>query len=136
MEMTTKKFSLKLKYVVYASPDKVFEALTEPSIISKWSGSKGKVSEKVGGEFELFDGWVKGEVLIYKPGKKLSYSWKPSEWDKKTPASIVTCSFSEHKAGTEITLEHTNFPSGEEAAKHKDGWIDYIFEPLNDYFTT
>ncbi|MEP7168728.1 MAG: SRPBCC domain-containing protein [Bacteroidota bacterium] len=134
--MSEKKFSLKLKYIVYASPEKVFEALTKSSIINKWSDSAGKVSEKTGGEFELFDGWVKGEVFIYKPGKKLSYSWKPAEWDKKTLPSIVTYTFNEHSAGTEIDLEHKDFPSAEEASKHKDGWIDFVFEPLNDYFTT
>ncbi|HKR04637.1 MAG TPA: SRPBCC domain-containing protein [Bacteroidia bacterium] len=134
--MSEKKFSLKLKYIVYASPDKVFEALTKSSIINKWSDSKGIVSEKTGGKFELFDGWVKGEVLIYKPGKKLSYTWKPAEWDKKTPPSIVIYSFNEHEAGTEIILEHKDFPSAEETAKHKDGWIDFVFEPLNDYFTS
>src|SRR6185295_20281569 len=109
--MSEKKFSFNLKYIVYASPEKVFEALTKSSIINKWSESKGKVSEKIGGEFELFDGWVKGEVLVYKPAKKLSYSWKPAEWDKKAPPSIVVYSFNEHSAGTEIILEHTDFPS-------------------------
>ena len=134
--MAVKKFTLKLKYIAYASPEKVFKALTDSVIINKWSNSKGKVSPKTGGAFELFDGWVKGEVLVYKPGKQLSYSWKPSEWDKKTPASIVIYNFSTHKAGTEIILEHTGFPSMEESTKHKEGWMDFVFEPLNDYFTS
>jgi uncharacterized protein YndB with AHSA1/START domain len=134
--MAEKKFSLKLNYIVYSTPDKVFEALTKSSIINKWSGSNGKVSDKTGGAIEMFDGWVKGEVLIYKPAKKLSYTWKPSEWDKKTPPSVVVFTFNEHKAGTEVIIEHNNFPSAEEMAKHKDGWIDFVFEPLNDYFTT
>jgi uncharacterized protein YndB with AHSA1/START domain len=75
-------------------------------------------------------------VLAYKPAKKLSYSWKPAEWDKKALPSKVVYSFNKHSAGTEIILEHTDLPSAEEASKHKDGWIDYVFEPLNDYFTT
>ncbi|MEO5571737.1 MAG: SRPBCC domain-containing protein [Bacteroidia bacterium] len=134
--MPEKKFSFKLKYIVYATPEIVFDALTKTSIIKKWSDAKGKVSEKEGGEFELFDEWVTGKVLIYNPGKKLSYSWKPSEWDKKTVPSMVTYTFNPHKAGTEIILEHTDFPSLEESNKHKDGWIDFVFEPLNDYFTS
>jgi uncharacterized protein YndB with AHSA1/START domain len=134
--MPAKKFSLKLTYIIYASPEKVFEALTDSAIIKKWSGESGKVSGEKGGPFELFGGWVKGEVLIYKPGKQLSYSWKPSEWDKKTAPSIVNYIFNAHKAGTEIILEHSGFPSAEESAKHHDGWIDFVFEPLNDFFTS
>lgn len=134
--MAAKNFSLKTKYIVYASPEKVFEALTNSSVISKWSKGNGKVTPKIDGDFELFDGWVKGKVLEFKPAKKLSYSWKPAEWDVKTAPSVVKYVFNEHKAGTEIILEHTGFPSQEETDKHNSGWIDYVFEPLNDYFTS
>lgn len=134
--MSNKTFSFKMKYIIYASPDKVFEALTRPSVISKWSEGKGIVSHEIQGNFEMFDGWVKGKVIEFKPGKKLSYSWKPSEWDKKLPPSIVKYTFHEHKAGTEIILEHTDFPDKEKAEKHETGWVDYVFEPLNDFFTS
>ena len=134
--MSEKNFSIKLKYVIYAPPSKVFEALTKSSTISKWSGQSGKVSPEKNGAFELFDGWVKGEVKEFNPAKKLSYTWKPAEWDKKTTPSLVTYVFKEHKAGTEIFLEHSGFPNKEESEKHESGWIDYVFEPLNDYFVS
>ena len=134
--MSSKTFSIKLKYIIYAPPEKVFEALTKSSIINKWSDGNGKVSDKIDGDVEMFDGWVKGKVVQYKPGRKLSYTWKPSEWDKKVPPSLVSYTFSDHQAGTEVTLEHVGFPNEKEAEKHKDGWIDFVFEPLNDYFTS
>lgn len=134
--MVAKKFSLKTKYIIYASPEKVFDALTNSSVISKWSEGKGKVTPKIDGDFELFDGWVKGKVLEFKPAKKLSYSWKPSDWDIEAAPSVVKYIFNEHQAGTELILEHTGFPSQAEADKHNSGWIDYVLEPLNDYFTS
>lgn len=129
-------FSIKTSFIIYATPDKVFEALTDTGIIAAWSGEIGVVENKAGGKFELFDGWVKGEVITFKPRKELSYTWKASEWSKNTPASIVKYTFKEHAAGTELFLEHTQLPSTEEADKHNSGWIDYVFEPLNDYFTS
>lgn len=128
-------FSLEMNYVVYASPEKVFEALTDTGIIAAWGGGIAVVENKSGGKFELFDGWASGEVLVYKPGKELSYTWRVSEWDKKTPASVVTFLLKAHPAGTEIILKHKEFPSQEEATKHKDGWVDFVFDPLNEYFT-
>jgi hypothetical protein len=50
--------------------------------------------------------------------------------------SIVKYTFKQHAAGTEVLLEHTQLPNAEEADKHNSGWIDYVFEPLNDYFTS
>ncbi len=128
-------FSFKTTYIVYASPEQVFEALTDPGIIGAWGGGNSVVSPEKGGHFELFDGWVKGEVTHYIPGKELGYTWKPAEWDKRTKASQVNMRFVKHSAGTDIVLEHTGFPSQEEADKHGNGWIDYVFDPLNDYFT-
>lgn len=131
-----KSYSVKLNYVVYATPLRVFDALTQSIQIEKWSGGKGKVELKPGGDMELFDGWVKGKVLNFKPAKSLSYTWKPNDWDKKAIYSTVEFSFHDHKAGTEIVLEHYDFPNEEEASKHKEGWIDYVFEPLNEMFTS
>jgi uncharacterized protein YndB with AHSA1/START domain len=136
MKKAEKDFSLRTTYIVYASPDKVFEALTDSGIVAAWGGGIGLVEPKAGGKFEFFDGWIKGEVLIYKPGKELSYTWKPSEWEKKIPASVVNYKFRPHKAGTEVILTHTELPSQEEADKHKEGWIDYVFDPINDFFTS
>ena len=136
MTQAEKSFSIKTTYVVYAPPDKVFEALTNPEIIAAWSGGLSVVELKKGGKFELFDGWTKGEMLSFKKGKELSYSWKPNEWNKKTRASVVHYQFREHPAGTEIIMEHTGIPNQEEKDKHANGWVDYVFDPLNEYFTS
>jgi len=127
-------FSFKTNYIVYAKPEEVFEALTDTGIIAAWGGGMAVVG-KVGEPFEMFDGWVKGEVSAYNPGKELAYTWKPDEWHKNTQASVVQIHFMKHAAGTELLLDHSNFPDEEEASKHGNGWIDYVFDPLNDYFT-
>lgn len=128
-------FTFKTTFVVYASPDEVFEALTDPGIIAAWGGGLSVIEPKVGGHFELFDGWVKGEVTHFVAGKELGYTWKPAEWDKRTKPSAVHMRLMPHAAGTDVVLAHTNFPSQEEADKHGNGWIDYVFDPMNDYFT-
>jgi len=128
------KFSLKLDYIVYANPDQVFEALTNPGIISTWGGGFSIVEEKVGGVFEIFDGWVKGEVTVYEPGKELGYTWRPEEWSKNTIPSQANIKLKKHDAGTAVIITHTDFPSQEEADKHNNGWVDYVFDPMNDFF--
>jgi len=130
-----KGFSITMSYIVYAEPSKVFDALTLEGILGLWCDGGGKVEPSVDGEIEMFDGWVKGNVLVYdKRGKKLSYTWKPKEWNKKTAPSVVTYNFQPHAAGTEVFLEHTGLPTQAEADNHRNGWIDFVFEPLNDYF--
>ena len=136
VKSTSRNFAVSVSYVIYATPDKVFDALTNEGIIGQWCDGGGKVAHEVDGDIELFDGWVKGKVVTFdKKKKKLSYTWKPKEWDKKTAPSLVEYTFKTHAAGTEVTVEHSGFPSKEEADNHLRGWTDYVFEPLNDYFT-
>ena len=131
----SKNYSFKTTYVVYASPEKVFEALTDSGIIAAWGGGLAVVEHKKGGKFEMFDGWVKGEVVTFIRGKELGYTWVPSEWKKKITPSLVLYKLKAHPAGTEIILEHTGLPTEEEANKTESGWVDFVFEPLNEYFT-
>ena len=131
-----KGFSAVVTYIIYAAPDKVFDALTQEGLIGEWCESGGMVEPVSGGKFRLFGEWVTGEVVKFnKKNRQLSYTWKPSEWEKKTAPSVVDYTFHKHPAGTEVIVEHTHLPSQSEADTHAAGWIDYVFEPLNDYFT-
>ncbi len=127
--------SISMRHVIYGQPKQVFEAFTEPALVLQWCEGPGHVMPRAGGEFSYFDGWVKGVVRAYEPPHRLVITWKPSEWGKKTPPSEVTLLFRHHAAGTELTVEHSGFPDADEAEKHRSGWIDHVFEPLNDYFT-
>lgn len=127
-------YTFKTTYIVYATPEQVFEALTDSGIIAAWGGELSVVENKIDGHFEMFDGWVKGKVTEYKPGQELGYTWKPEEWANRTKYSLVSMKFKSHPAGTDVVLIHTDFPSQEEADKHANWWIDYVFDPINDYF--
>ncbi|MEN9332085.1 MAG: hypothetical protein RLZZ94_1175 [Bacteroidota bacterium] len=129
-------FTFKTTYIVYASPKEVFEALTDSGIIAAWGGGISVVENNVGGHFEWFDGDVEGQVTAYMPGQELGFSWKPVEWSKNTKPSQVTIKVKEHSAGTVLVLIHTDFPSQDIADRSGNGWIDFVLDPLNDYFVT
>jgi uncharacterized protein YndB with AHSA1/START domain len=118
------------------SSETVFTALTNARQIAAWSGQSGKVHPTIGGKIELFDGWVKGIVLAYESGKRLSFTWKPSEWAKEKQASIVTCLFKPIKTGTKLILKHSGFPNDSELQSHKEGWVEFVFDPLKMYLTS
>ncbi len=117
-----------------ARPDDVFMALTDSGLISKWSGQKAGLERKVGGQFEMFDGWVKGRVLEFKPSRLLSYSWRPEEWAEEVGESIVRFSIARTGKETTVKVEHWGFPNEEEMKSHEEGWKQHFFEPLKAYF--
>lgn len=127
-------FTFKTTYVVYATPKEVFEALTDSGIIAAWGGGISVVENHVGGHFEWFDGDVQGEVTAFVPEQELGFSWKPVEWAAKTKASQVNIKLKSHSAGTDVVLIHTDFPTQDIADRSGNGWIDFVLDPLNDYF--
>ena len=132
--MKAKSFTISASFPF--SAETVFTALTNARQIAVWSGQNGKVQPTIGGKMELFDGWVKGIVLAYELGKRLSFTWKPSEWAKEKQASIVTCHFIPTKTGTKLTLKHSGFPNDSELQSHKVGWTEFVFDPLKMYLTS
>ncbi len=126
--------AISLTVTVPADPGDVFNALTDSKIISRWSGQEGTVEPKIGGKFEMFDGWVKGKVLAYQSGKTLSYTWHTAEWDKEIEPSIVSFAFSKAKSGTKITLKHKGLPNEKERREHNGGWKEHVFDPLKEFF--
>jgi uncharacterized protein YndB with AHSA1/START domain len=127
---------IKLSVLLPASPAKVFAALTDGRAISKWSGQKGKVQARVGGRFEMFDGWVKGKVVDFKRGKSLAYTWLPGDWPDGAPESVVRYTLSPAKGGTKMGLLHSNFPNEAQRKSHSSGWIEFFFEPLKEYLSS
>ena len=131
-----KPSSFKLTVSIATEPKNVFAALTESKQIALWSGQKGKVSPKAGGKFEMFDGWVKGKVLEFKPGKSLVYTWLPGDWPEYAEESVVKYTFAPSGKGTKIVLEHSNFPNATEKKNHRSGWKEFVLGPLKRNFST
>ena len=132
--MKAKSFTISASFPF--SSETVFTALTNARQIAMWSGQSGKVQPTIGGKIELFDGWVKGLVLAFELGKRLSFTWKPAEWAKESQSSIVTCVFEPTKTGSKITLKHSCFPNDSELQSHKAGWTEFVFDPLKMYLTS
>jgi hypothetical protein len=48
----------------------------------------------------------------------------------------VNIKLKNHSAGTDVVLIHTDFPSQDIADRSGNGWVDFVLDPLNDYFVT
>lgn len=119
---------------LFAPPDEVMELLTNPVFIEEWSEAKSSFEKKVGGKFEMFGGWVSGEVLKIDE-KELAYTWKTTDWDESTPASKVYFRLEPVEHGTEVYVDHVELPSQKEADDHKNGWKEYFFNPIGEYLS-
>jgi len=129
----SKTSTIKQKVLVKAKPEEVYEAFIDAKKHSEFTGSKATCNAKVGGKFTAWDGYIFGKNLELEPGKRIVQEWQTTEWPAGEPPSRLELEFTQVKEGTEISMIQTGVPA-EQAAEIKQGWIDFYWDPLKQYF--
>jgi len=100
---------------------------------SEFTGSRATGKKTVGSHFSAWDGYIRGEYLELEEGKRIVQSWVTSEWPQDFAPSRLELTFKDLGDKTEITLVQSGVPVAQEA-ELRQGWIDFYWEPLKDYF--
>ena len=133
MSPAAKTKTVKQSVFLPATPVDVYNALLEAKKHAAFTGSKATGSPRAGGKFTAYDGYIWGKNLELVKGRKLVQEWQTQDWPPGAPPSVVEFNFEEHKSGTQLTMVHSNVPA-EQAESYRQGWIDYYWDPLREYF--
>ena len=126
--------------VFTASPMRVYEALTDAkqfTRVVKFSGAlqamhlpdkPAEISDKVGGSFALFGGFITGRHIELVPAVRIVQAWRAGDW---LPGvySIAKFELVEQGSACKIVFDHAGFPKGE-AKSLASGWKTHYWEPL------
>src|SRR3954465_8054425 len=94
-------------YLISASPQEIYQALTNPVTIKLWTSEEAEMSTVPGSEFSLWDGSITGKNLEFETDKKIVQQWY---FDEASDNSIVTIKLHPHEDGTSVEVRHTNIP--------------------------
>lgn len=117
-------------YILPATPEELYMALTNPITIQLWTGEEAEMSTLPGSEFSMWEGSIVGKNLEFEENKKIVQQWY---FDGQPAESIVTIKLHDDKHGTSVELKHTNIPD-EDYNDIVDGWNDAYFGSLEDFF--
>lgn len=117
-------------YIIPATPEEVYLALTTEATIHLWTGDKVEMEAKPGTEFSLWDGSIMGKNLEFEPWKKIVQQWYFG--DQEEP-SIVTMKLHPDNRGTSVELRHANIPD-EAFDDIVEGWDTAYFGDLRDFY--
>jgi uncharacterized protein YndB with AHSA1/START domain len=114
-----------------ASPQRVYEALTDAKHFSAFSGLPAEIHNQAGGTFKCFGGQITGRMTELIPGQKIGQTWHVAMWPDDV-SSNVRFALKAQGGGTRLILDHSDFP--EENREHLDaGWPRMYWEPLKKY---
>ncbi len=125
--------SLTISTILPATVKQIYTAWLSSKGHTAMTGSKATCSATVGKTFTAWDGYIEGKNLELGPNKRIVQSWRTSEFPEDAKDSRVEILLEKVKNGTKITLHHTNIPKGQKQ-QYKDGWEEYYFSPMKDYF--
>lgn len=117
-------------YLIPASPEELYRALTTEITIRLWTGDQVTIDPVVGGEFSMWDGAIQGKFLELLPFEKIVQQWYFG--DEPDP-SIVTLKLHEHKKGTSLEVRQTNIPD-EAFEDISSGWDNPYIDSLLDFY--
>ncbi len=118
-------------YVLPATPEEVYLALTNPVSIEIWTGEAAEMTAEPGTEFSLWEGSIQGKNLEFEENKKLVQQWYFGEQEEP---SIVTIKLHPDKRGTSAELKHTNIPD-DDYNDIVEGWDSAYFGSLEEFFS-
>ena len=119
--------------LIDASPARVYEALVNPRLQTAVTGAKTTGAKRVGGRFTAWDGYISGVHRVLSPGRRIVQDWQTSEWPADAAPSKLEITLKAVKRGTALRMVQSKVPA-EQAASYRQGWIDYYWTPLQEYF--
>ena len=117
-----------------AKPVQVYDAFINARKHAEFTGAKATCDPRVGGEFAAYDGYITGKILELVRARKVVLEWKTTEWPVGYPPSRLEFTFEEKGDGTEVIMVHSDVPD-QQAENYRQGWIDYYWKPLREYFS-
>ncbi|MBM3898005.1 MAG: hypothetical protein FJ358_05735 [Thaumarchaeota archaeon] len=128
-----KKTTIKQKVFIDAKPEEIYDALIDAKEHTEFTGAKATSQPKEGGRFTAWDGYISGTHLLLERGKRIVQEWKTTEWPEGYSPSKLEFMLKEKQGGTELIMLQTSVPA-EQAASYEQGWKDFYWDPLKEYF--
>jgi uncharacterized protein YndB with AHSA1/START domain len=121
--------SLEKELFINATPERVFQALTEKADLERWFVQKAEVDLRPGGAIRLEwapDAVEIGKILVLEPPHRVSYSWEALE----PSATTITFELTAENDGTRLHLIHTGIGEGEDRDTYytsvNSGWSVHL----------
>jgi uncharacterized protein YndB with AHSA1/START domain len=111
-----------------ASPQRVYEALTDGVQFAGWSGAPAEIGGVEGGGFSCFGGMITGRNVEAVPGERLVQAWRAGNWAPGV-YSIATFALAADGAGTKLTFDQAGYPEG--MGEHlQEGWKKMYWDKI------
>lgn len=120
--------SISKYYKLHASPEDIYNALTNQIMLEIWTGEKAVFEAVPGSEFSLWDGAITGRNVAFEMNRSIRQVWYFDETE-----SNVEIILHRDKKFTSVELRQNNIPDGA-FENISEGWDSDYFGALAELF--
>ncbi len=125
--------TLKLDTILPASSEEIYNAWLDAEKHGEMTGHKATGQGGIGEPFTAWDNYITGKTLELAPNMKIVQSWRTDDFKKNDADSLVEIYFEQLAEGCKLKLIHSNIP--ENQPDYAEGWRDFYFKPMLEYFS-
>lgn len=114
-------------------PETIYRAWLDSRSHSAMTGGDAVCSNKVGGTFSAWDGYISGRNIRLEEGREIVQAWRTTDFAEEDNDSLLTIKFYEIPDGCMVEIIHEDIPAVD--ADFLTGWQDYYFSPMQSYFS-
>lgn len=116
------------------APRVIYEAWLDSRQHTAMTGSEATVSDKEGGAFTAWDGYITGTNATLTPYSQIVQHWRAGEFEEDHEDSKLVVDLLPTDEGCKVVLTHSNIPDDVDA-DYETGWEEYYFAPMQAYFS-
>ena len=124
---------IQLSIEIPVSARRIYEAWLNSEEHAAFTGGEANVDPNINGEYTAWDGYIQGKTIELQPYQRIVQTWRTTDFLESNPDSRLEILLEETEGGTKVTLIHSNIPQGQ-ARLYEQGWKDFYFEPMKQYF--
>lgn len=132
MDAVGERTTIERELEIDASPETVWELLTDPAEATRWMGLAASFDLRPGGEYrcEVIPGNVaSGEFVEIDAPRRLVFTWGWELGSSSTVppgSSTIEFDLAASGAGTRLRFRHSGLPSADAVERHRHGWEHYL----------
>jgi uncharacterized protein YndB with AHSA1/START domain len=104
------------------------------------TGGEAHIDARVGGEFDAWDGYIRGTTLTLEPFSRIVQSWRTQNFTDEHEDSQIEVLFDADAdadadgGGTLVRVRHSHVPA-DQLGYENGGWQKSYFDPMAAFFS-
>ncbi len=118
---------------IAASPKEIYDAWMSSDGHSAMTGGEAHIDPRVGGDFDAWNGYIRGTTLELDADRRIVQSWRTANFTDEHADSRIEVLLEGRDASTLVTVRHFNVPD-DQLGYEQGGWQQSYFDPMKAHF--